>query len=297
MSAQSKRESPNHESQLWYVKRGTTVRGPFRAAVIKRYMVLGRIQADDQLSRDREDWLLATQCPPFSADGFAGDVVDARADDERHADDRRAATPGIASADRRAGRERRTAEAKDVVARRARRDRVFASVRPAGSSNLLPATGVALVVVAIGLFAYLAGPGDGHGAPVCDASPAPAVNWSNCRKEHADFSKADLSNALLRNARLMDAEFLGARLRSADLAYADLSGAKLGFTDLEGATLIGANLRQSDFAYANLRAADLSYADLREAILGGADLEGARFDHALWLDGRKCAPGSVGSCL
>ncbi len=275
MSAAEQPSKP--QLQLWYVRRGATVRGPFRVAVIKRYLVLGRVRVDDELSNDRKSWVAAADCPPFSSDGIAP-VALGRADEERDTQDSRA-------------------EPQDVTARRQRRERVLASLRPDRRNNVFPAIGVALAVVTIGAFAYLAGPGDPSALPSCNAPAAPAVNWSNCQKQRANFSKADLSNALLRNARLTQAEFLGTRLRGADLAYADLSGAFFGYSDLQGARLTGANLQRSDFAYANLRAADLSYADLRDAILGGADLEGARFDHALWLDGRRCLPRSVGTCL
>jgi len=47
---------------------------------------------------------------------------------------------------------------------------------------------------------------------------------------------------------------------------------------------------------ADLAGTDLSFADLTGAVLAGASLQKARFDHALWLDGRTCRKGSVGGC-
>ena len=67
--------------------------------------------------------------------------------------------------------------------------------------------------------------------------------------------------------------------------------------DLSGASLVGANLARADLAYADLRGADLSYSDLSGAVIGGALLTAARLDHAVWVDGRVCRPGSRGSCV
>jgi hypothetical protein len=35
---------------------------------------------------------------------------------------------------------------------------------------------------------------------------------------------------------------------------------------------------------------------LSEAVLGGAELQDARLDQAIWIDGRTCANGSIGTC-
>jgi len=48
---------------------------------------------------------------------------------------------------------------------------------------------------------------------------------------------------------------------------------------------------------ANLLDADLSNANLRGANLSGAILIKARFDNAIWVDGRRCGEGSIGDCL
>ncbi|MEZ5540495.1 MAG: hypothetical protein R3F42_00420 [Pseudomonadota bacterium] len=40
----------------WYTRREGVVRGPFASAAITRYILLGRIRLDDELSRDRRSW-------------------------------------------------------------------------------------------------------------------------------------------------------------------------------------------------------------------------------------------------
>lgn len=76
--------------------------------------------------------------------------------------------------------------------------------------------------------------------------------------------------------------------------------------DMRGENLRGLNLSRANLTGANLTSANLSYvdaygADLREANLSGATvtrmmLQGADLSGAVWTDGRKCAPGSVGAC-
>ena len=46
-----------------------------------------------------------------------------------------------------------------------------------------------------------------------------------------------------------------------------------------------------------LAGADLSYADLQGAEMAGVNLEGARLGKTIWVDGQRCAEGSVGGCV
>jgi len=43
----------------WYTRREGVMRGPFSAKNISRYILLGRIRLDDELSQDRENWTIA----------------------------------------------------------------------------------------------------------------------------------------------------------------------------------------------------------------------------------------------
>ena len=53
----------HHEQteKCWYTRRKGVVRGPFLAEDVSRYLLLGRIRLDDELSRDRENWSVAGQ--------------------------------------------------------------------------------------------------------------------------------------------------------------------------------------------------------------------------------------------
>jgi hypothetical protein len=52
----------DHDSQ-WYARRNGTVRGPFTDERIARYILLGRIRLNDELSLDRIRWQLAREYP------------------------------------------------------------------------------------------------------------------------------------------------------------------------------------------------------------------------------------------
>lgn len=95
----------------------------------------------------------------------------------------------------------------------------------------------------------------------CNDPPAPRVNWRGCEKPRANLTNANLSGAILG----------GANFRDANLLFANLEGA-------------------------NLEAANLALADLRFAKLAGANLVRANLEGAIWIDGRKCAAGSIGVC-
>ncbi|HYD69198.1 pentapeptide repeat-containing protein [Azospirillum sp.] len=88
------------------------------------------------------------------------------------------------------------------------------------------------------------------------------------------------------DAHLRGSDLRGFDLRNADLTRADLSGA-----DLSGANLGGANLAGTDFRDANLTGADLRGTHTFKAKWKGADLSGA-----IWKDGHRCQPGSIGAC-
>jgi hypothetical protein len=52
----------DHDSQ-WYARRNGTVRGPFTDEHIARYILLGRIRLNDELSPDRVRWQPARDYP------------------------------------------------------------------------------------------------------------------------------------------------------------------------------------------------------------------------------------------
>ncbi len=290
---------------LWYVRRSDEVRGPFPAAQVARHIILGRVRLGDEVSRDGLQWMPLGDRPellPAALRQASDEDTLWRLrlrEDERSGLDRRAGRvvpPEIA--ERRSGRERRQPEPVALVRRRRSRIEYLQDLRrrtpPRPGRWVWAGLGVALIaVVAVALLATDPRPPAGLR---CNADPAPGVDWHECRLEALDVSGLDLSGARLRGTKARAAQMLGTRLTGADLAYADLAGARMTAADLSRASLVGANLALADLSRADLSRSDLSYADLTRAQLEGARLEGATLDRAVWVDGRVCAPGSVGTC-
>lgn len=274
----------DNENDQWYVRRGSSIQGPYDAHQIHRRLLLGRVRLTDRVSLDGEKWQALTERGELipeemrdleSEEGRARFEAARRALDERGRDD-----PALESLP---GGQR-------------------AEDPPSRMSGLRwPRTGfVALGAIALALALagyYMELPGGVSIDPDCGAAPAPGIDWSYCVKDGVEVDRgADLSGLRALNASLRDARMPGGRLRSAALAHADLAGADLHGADLGDADLRGVNLRNADLRNARFVGADLRYADLRAADLEGAELGGADLGHAVWVDGTPCASDSIGDC-
>ena len=90
--------------------------------------------------------------------------------------------------------------------------------------------------------------------------------------------------------------FVNSDFSGQDLSRANYAGAS--FTNVEA---VGTNFKGVDLSRASMTNVDFSNADLRGANLAGAqmtnvDWDGALLDGAIWVDGRRCGPSSVGRC-
>ncbi len=117
-----------------------------------------------------------------------------------------------------------------------------------------------------------------------------------------DAPGLDMNHASMPQIRLDRAKLRGANFSFAILQLANLKSADLSFSNLEGAHLHAANLQNANLMLANLKDVSLLDADLRGANLQGANLMRtiliqAKLGGATWVDGRICAPESVGDCL
>lgn len=263
------------EQQLWYVRRGSTIQGPYDVGQLQRFLLLGRVRLTDRASRDGETWYALTQCAELIPDEMrdldseagrarfeaARRAVDERQDDEPDDD----GVPGGERAD-------------DLPA-------------TPGPPLRWPIIGLAVVVAAVLSVVGLSGQfGTRAGAArTCNAAPAPGVNWSYCAKNGVVVAPGtNLSGANALHASLRGAQLAGVQLTGATLAHADLSGADLHDADLTGADLRAADLSNADLRGAILTDADLSHADLRGARIEGATFDGAELEGAVWVDGRPC---------
>ncbi|GBE11594.1 serine/threonine-protein kinase B [bacterium BMS3Bbin12] len=312
----SRRTEDDHPQQrtLWYTRRGVSIRGPFPEELVRRYVLLGRLGEDDEVSRDCTFWESLSAHPELIPEL----VIEARTsdearerlmaaqlrEDERDVSERRSdgvsdparGAPEATHGERRGGGERRGPEPDWMVRYRRLRSRTLRDGVPQRTRY-----GVVVVIIAlvVGLLWYAAMRGPGpvrHPGTKCNAAPAPGVDWSYCTLEGLRLSKADLSRADLRSVDLRGADLAGARLVGADLSYGSFGIADLAGADLTGARLVGTGLSGADLRGADLSRSDLSYANLRGARLAGARLTGANLNQAIWTDGRICAQGSVGEC-
>jgi hypothetical protein len=282
------------ESHSWYVRRDKEVKGPFPAGLIGNYILLGRIRDRDEVSQNQLEWrrvrdvewlipevLRAARKSPNDEEAQARLAAARRWADERQMDEG-APAEGERREDRGA-----------LFVSSARGEGPFAAYK-LGRRHYLVLASLLLMLLALALLLPSI---DKPDEPQCDATPAPGVNWSNCRMEGRQFPNADLVGANLRSVNLSGAVLRAANLMDADLAYANLSLANLRGASLKNANLKGANLRHADLAGASLENTDLTYADLSAVDLNGVNISDARLDHALWRSGAVCLPGSTGRCL
>jgi hypothetical protein len=290
-------------SNTWYIRRKGEVKGPYPAGLVSRYILLGRLRESDQVSIDGQEWRTVSEVPDLIPKILKGDTSDPlfrerleaarRWADERDRSRREGQSPG---AQQREGGDRRSPEDAAVVEHRLARDG-REQERLAEAQNRWAMLSIAgAVTVAIGLFMVFYTPPPLPTETDCSSQPRPHVNWSNCMMDGARLDDRDLAGAMLYSTSLTGANLRHSILRSANLSYAALSISNLEGADLRQATLLGANLRRARLGNALLDQADLSYADLTGADLTGASLADAKLGNAIWVDGKRCLPRSVGRC-
>ncbi|WP_018174204.1 MULTISPECIES: pentapeptide repeat-containing protein [unclassified Thioalkalivibrio] len=301
----SSSEAVRHER--WFLRRPDGVCGPYPARQIGRFLILGRLTEQDEISQDREFWVRIAERPHLipeevrlaNTPGGKERLERARLREDERLRERRSHASDSFYRDQRKG-DRRCPENLETLNHRqlwaALLDRTpFPWRQWVQGPRPWILSGVALFL-ATGLLVWFAQQQEITPAPDCDAPPGPSVNWNYCNKSGAALRGADLAGASLYDTRLSAARLERAQLADADLRYANLDRARLDGADLSRAQLTGADLRSARLRSTRLEDADLRHADLSGADLTDARLEGARLDRAIWIDGRICAAGSVGHC-
>ncbi|CAK0747731.1 Pentapeptide repeat-containing protein [Gammaproteobacteria bacterium] len=300
--------TPDNPSLAWYVRRNQKVAGPYPSGLIRRFVLLGRLRLTDEVSRDGQSWQTLQSTPEALPPGIRGKTAAEQEEflrlgrlreDERSGQDRRALQESSEKWREQRQKERREAETEEVILHRIALNERLNQKTDAERRQVpwRPVAIVAVMVVGALLFGFRHPNLPLGDVPDCEQPAQPGVNWRNCVKSGIDLIGASLDGADLRNSRLDGAHLAGADLSHALLGYAWLAQADLSQARLKGASLIGAYLAQADLSYADLGGADLSFANLRGARLGAAQLQGARLDMTVWIDGRPCSRGSMGTCL
>ena len=293
-------------SNTWYIRRNGEIKGPFPAGLVSRYILLGRVKDSDQVSVDGQTWRSVTEAPELTPRILKGDADDPlfqerlqaarRWADERDRKRRSSGRGELSGSDQRSGGDRRLMEdAAELDHRLARSSRERGQFAEAQNRWAMMVIGGA-VAVTIGLFIALYSPLPPPVQTDCHSQAGPRVNWSNCVMDGARLDDRNLTGATLYSTSLTGADLRHSVLRGANLSYAGLSISNLQGADLRQATLLGANLRRAKLDKALLDQADLSYADLTGADLTGAKLADVKLGNAIWVDGKRCLPESVGKC-
>ncbi|MFO8156165.1 MAG: pentapeptide repeat-containing protein [Pseudomonadota bacterium] len=286
----------HHHDNKWYLRdgEGNSV-GPFTTGQIQRWLLLGRLERDTAVSPDHEEWLTIEEY----ADELVPDVMNTDLSDpynrdrleaaRRWADERQNDDEGAFIIERRAD-----PKLEEVEMRRLHQKVMAAAAnRPKEHAWWLL---VVLLLIGITIYFSFFHDWPERDPVTCDAPPAAGVNWRECDLAGRVARNAELNGATLERTVLTRAILTGADLSGADARYARLHMATLTGADLGDAVLLGADLRRADLRRADLRDADLSYADLTGATIDRAKLEGVNLHRATWVDGERCAPGSVGEC-
>ncbi len=289
------------ERRTWYVRRNGQVKGPFLTAQITRNILLGRVRSEDEISVDNENWQVVARHRELYPDVMDADVIDEKKlqlakmqADERVVEQRR--RKNKMARERRRAKDRRAEESNEMLLHRQHRNEMNAAYEKKMRRPKIPMTSVLIMVITFVGFVYILQPGKTEKEADCSLPPAKGVNWSNCSFIKLDAENQVIESAIMTDATLNQSNLMGAKLAHSNMAYAEITESDLSYADLEDVRLIGANLKKTDLRYANLAHADLSYSDLTQALLAGANINNTKFDHAIWIDGQTCSPGSIGSC-
>ncbi len=277
--------------RTWFIRQQDQISGPFIAAQISRYLLLGRIKPEDEISQDKEHWLPVSSQRDLYPDVLRTRLVnkDALLLARIQADERMHDT-------KQSEKERRRKEPSAMMIHRKHQRSI--DPRQQAKLNKLKKPYVSLLLLFLVLIfaAYTTRSNLSQANNDCQAAPNPSVNWRNCKLPSMQLENINMGNAELADTVMSHASFIGSDLSSANFSYAIVDNSDFSYADLSNARFVGANLKNSEFNYADLTRANLSYADLTNVKLAGADISSARFDHAIWMDGIKCAPDSVGQC-
>ena len=290
--------SQHKHAGRWYVRHGEHIQGPFPNQLISRYLILGRLTLETEVSQDQEHWAAvkeyAALVPEVVLNASTPEGHKALMLARIHEDERSSRATQLDADD---NPERRVDEDQIIKLHRQLRDDVLRRYRTQPRMTRRNIV-ILLSLAAVFLLAMLLyRPADNDSGADCSAPAGPGVNWSACNKQGLSLAGLDLSSAIFKSSQLSGVDVTRSRLDASDLSYANLSQANMQQASFRQASMVGANLRMANLQGAMLQGANLAFAELEGARLDGAMLDDARFDNAIWVNGQQCLPGSMGGCL
>lgn len=254
--------------RVWQVKRDGQVTGSFPENLVLQYILIGRIHPGDLVSMDGHFWQPYEHTPEIVEQirHLVGDKGDPQWQEDRlrailrNADERKRPDP----------RSRETPE--DAAA--------WTPLRTGGDRRKRPET--------VEQHAYR-------------ETVAEVDHWlSNYRSGRSITVILLIALAVLMGLVLhhygAKAPHISIGLRAANCDVSPRNQVDWHGCDKSGYVLAGADLRSANLVGARFGGANLSYANLKDARVDGAVFDGANLAGAIWVDGRVCAAGSVGSC-
>lgn len=212
-----------NRTNAWYIRSQSNgeVTGPFPSGQISQEMLLGRHKLDDEVSHDKEEWVLIRNVAEIVPDiftenrddpGFKGRLAAAR----RWADERR----GVDDIDRQS--ERRESESyESTEIKRLHRLAAKAKKKSNPVVTFIQLTIVFGVIAAVVVLAFQYSPKE-EGDVDCSDPATQGVNWSGCNLSGVQLPEANLIAANLMNINLQTANLRAANLSLANLKYAQL---------------------------------------------------------------------------
>ncbi len=277
----------------WFIRRKSgPIKGPFPSGQVEQYLLLGRFVISDEVSLDKIEWRKISSIPQLIPEILVAAKHDESAQQKlaskkRWADERRGLNtdkPGV---------ERRNIETKETN-RHDGNDTIIKKQK-----MFMAYIQIIIVLLLVSIVAYMSFqymPDNVVSVSNCSADPEPAVNWTHCQKIGLKLKNIDMSGAELSSVSFTGAFFSNVKFSNANLAYTELSLTNLNEIDFTNANLIGAVLRKSNLSYIDFSHSDLQYIDLTGSIIVKTNFSNANLSNAIWVDGRKCAKNSIGSC-
>ncbi|VAW72018.1 hypothetical protein MNBD_GAMMA12-3013 [hydrothermal vent metagenome] len=287
--------------QNWFIRAKGKVQGPFPKGMIQSFVLSGRFKLGDEVSFDKDAWSKLKEHREL----IPKELLNVKTEDDKER---------LRMAIRRENdrlHDQRTEQCHHENEKKGKRgsghtnevgsaDTATAGAKYKRKKNSTIQSIVfvmflsALAVVVF--YIYSVGSKSVISITNCSAPAAPQVNWTHCKLEGFKAISKDLSGGSFSNVKFKGADLHGSTFKNSNFQYADLTLANFSYADLSQTKFTGAVLRGADLTNTDLRGSDLSYTNLLNAKLGGARLKGARFDSAIWVDGRKCKTNSIGYC-
>ena len=146
----------------------------------------------------------------------------------------------------------------------------------------------------------------------CEDPINDSVDYTNCRfSDGQDLQGSYLPNSKLSFTSFIQVNFDKSIMMSSNLSFGTFPESSFVRANLYESILIGANFEKANFTGANLTRVDFMGSTLIEANfqnsnlmeanftssnITNANFDGANLNGALWTNGEKCGPNSIGVC-